>query len=266
MKIALKKLITDKGGWPTYLRAKRRLLGHNQWLNDHLAEIHFYKQFAKPGGLCFDIGANIGEKSRVFRSIGSSVVAVEPQKQCCEMIRDLLQGAFDVAIENSAIGRQIGTGQMMIATNNKVSTLSNDWLHAAKLEGRLPGTDWAPPIEVALTTLDALISKYGIPNFIKIDVEGYEAEALVGLSSQVPAIEFEATRSNASIALDAVKELERIGSYEFNISEIDGVPHLLLDCWWSHTELKAAIECWESTLYRNFCSSKANIFARMRNS
>src|SRR5690349_1606371 len=41
--------------------------------------IGFYSQFVHKGDLCFDIGANIGDWSVVFLSLGASVVAVEPQ-------------------------------------------------------------------------------------------------------------------------------------------------------------------------------------------
>jgi hypothetical protein len=35
-------------------------------------------------------------------------------------------------------------------------------------------------------TLDRLIGQYGVPDFIKIDVEGYEKRVFMGLTQRVP--------------------------------------------------------------------------------
>ena len=46
-------------------------------------------------------------------------------------------------------------------------------------------------MDVAVTTLDALIARFGVPAFIKIDVEGAEPDVLAGLSHAVPVLSFE---------------------------------------------------------------------------
>ncbi|MDX1409268.1 MAG: hypothetical protein R3330_14075, partial [Saprospiraceae bacterium] len=42
----------------------------------------FYTGFVQEGMLCFDIGAHLGNRTRAFRDLGASVVAVEPQPLC----------------------------------------------------------------------------------------------------------------------------------------------------------------------------------------
>lgn len=44
--------------------------------------IGFYRGFVQTGALCFDIGANIGGRTELFRAIGARTIAVEPQSAC----------------------------------------------------------------------------------------------------------------------------------------------------------------------------------------
>jgi hypothetical protein len=48
--------------------------------------LHFYRRFIPHGGLCFDIGANVGDRSELFLTLGAHVVAVEPQARCAEAL------------------------------------------------------------------------------------------------------------------------------------------------------------------------------------
>jgi hypothetical protein len=78
------------------------------------------------------------------------------------------------------------------------------------------GIDWDSTVEVSVTTLDDLICEYGLPRFCKIDVEGYELEALQGLTYPIPALSLEYNPAVPEIALDCISRLVALGDYELN--------------------------------------------------
>jgi hypothetical protein len=67
-----------------------------------------------------------------------------------------------------------------------------------------------------VTTLDALIARHGVPAFIKIDVEGFEAEALAGLNAAVPALSFEFTTIQRDVAAACIERCCALGYARFN--------------------------------------------------
>jgi FkbM family methyltransferase len=173
--------------------------------------------FVRPGDLVFDIGAHVGDRTASFRRLGARIVAVEPQLALVKLLKLVYGRRADVAIEAAAVGREVGTTGMMINLDNPtVSTASPEFVSAAQDAPGWETQRWTRSVAVPLTTLDALIDKYGTPVFIKIDVEGFEQEALLGLTCAVKALSFEFTMIQRDVALACIERCIALGFVRFN--------------------------------------------------
>ena len=152
--------------------------------------IKFYQNFIDPGDLVFDVGAHLGNRVEAFLAIGARVVAVEPQESCSKILRKKF--GQTVSIIKKGLGSTIGKKKFYISSVTTLSTFSDQWISAVK-QGRFKKQKWNDVGEIEITTLDNLIEKSGNPDFVKIDVEGYEAEVLKGLSKSVKMLSYEYT-------------------------------------------------------------------------
>jgi hypothetical protein len=87
---------------------------------------------------------------------------------------------------------------------------------AAQANVGFGGVRWETTVEVPVVTLDDLIAAYGVPSFCKIDVEGYEAEVLEGLSRPIAGLSVEFVAGQLDVAAACVRRLQELGSYRFN--------------------------------------------------
>ena len=182
------------------------------------AMLPFYSQFIKEGDLCFDVGANIGERTEVFVKLGGTVVAVEPQDVCIKRLRKKYGNNGRVKIVKKALGDKEGQAEMMLSNAHKISSLSKGWIDSVKASGRLSDYRWDSRVIVPVTTLDRLIEEYGQPVFCKIDVEGFEFEVLKGLSKPIKAISLEFNPEFLDPAINSIKRLSSMGMLWFNYS------------------------------------------------
>jgi membrane glycosyltransferase len=181
------------------------------------AMVGLYGAFVKSGDLVFDVGAHVGDRIAAFRKLGAHVVAIEPQPAIVKVLRLLYGRDRAVAIEPLAVGRNPGTVELQLnLANPTVSTASPAFVQAADGAPGWEGQVWSRSIRVPVTTLDALIARHGMPVFIKIDVEGFEAEALAGLTQPVPALSFEFTTIAREVAAACIERCCALGYARFN--------------------------------------------------
>lgn len=216
-----------------------------------------YRRFVAPGALCFDIGAHVGSRVRCFRKLGARVVAVEPQPDLARLLELVYGRDADVVILRSAVGREAGRSRLLVSARAPtVTTLSRHWIDDVRADESFAGIRWSEGDEVELVTLDMLIAKHGVPSFVKIDVEGLEADVLAGLSTAVPALSFEYLPAARRVALECVDRLDELGDYRFNWSR--GESHVLgATKWLGSNDIRRFVETLASG------SGSGDVYARL---
>ena len=185
-------------------------------VRDDAEWVRFYSSFISKGALVFDIGANVGIKTKTFLGLGARVVCVEPLSAALTELEGVFGSHPGVTIVPKALSSQEGEAELYPCDGESgLSTMSSRWID----EGRFSGQKmWDQPQTVKTTTLDELCSLFGVPVFCKIDVEGYELEVLNGLTRALPTLSFEFHGELADTALGCINRLMTVGSYRFAVS------------------------------------------------
>ncbi|MGZ4882135.1 MAG: FkbM family methyltransferase [Halobacteriota archaeon] len=198
----------------------------------HRRALSFFSQFISPGDLCFDIGANRGYKTKIFLELGANVVAVEPQEACIPYL-ERLSTIAPLHIIPKGVGDSEGKELFYICKDtHTISTCSEEWQ-----TGRFAAWKWNERKLIPVTTLDTLISEFGVPTFCKIDVEGFENRVLQGLSQPLPYISFEFTKEFIDQTDFCIDYLVALGHRYFNYTKGDSMA-LSCQTWITPEELK----------------------------
>ena len=179
---------------------------------------NLYRPHVPSDGLVFDIGAHLGDRTRAFSDLGARVIALEPQPGVYRWLERRVGASARVSLRTEAVGPEPGEATLAISRRTPtLSTLSGSW--KSQIGERNPTfrhVSWDEAVTVRVVTLDQLIEEYGVPDFCKIDVEGFEAEVLAGLSQPVPALSFEFVAGALEIAEQCIRRLSILDVYEFN--------------------------------------------------
>jgi len=171
--------------------------------------------------LVFDIGYNRGRfaKACFDKYPDVKVVGVEANPALCPkktragltVINRLVSDRDNVETDFYVDRRRDG-----ISTASMEFIINSRFRRGSRILRRGTG-NWATHIKVKSITLDTLIGEHGIPDLIKIDVEGYDHIVLFGLSRKVKDICFE-WHEEMEGGLDlALSHLLEIGYEKFGV-------------------------------------------------
>lgn len=209
-------------------------------LNDNEKRKSFYSQFINKGDLCFDVGANAGNRVTPLLALGAKIIAFEPQSSCVNILK--WKFGKKIVIVQEALGSQPEVKELHISNFSGLSSLSEEWINSVK-DTRFKNFEWSESEKVKVNTLDNAIKTYGLPKFIKIDVEGYEPEVLHGLTTPVELISFEyATPEQTENVIKCINRISQINpNTTFNYSVGESMV-LALSQWVSVKEMLTIVQ------------------------
>jgi FkbM family methyltransferase len=185
----------------------------------------------------FDIGANVGTMTALYVGLGSRVLCVEPDPLSVSGLRHRFRWNSRVDIEAVGVAREADERRL----NRYPACRAYDTFSDKQM--RLLADDRAPrlgqpvypqdAVAIKLVTLDQLIAKHGAPDYIKIDVEGFEIEVLKGLSRPIRLVSFECNLPEFEAeTLECIAHLHQLHEgYAYNFWPVDHSFHLMSDRW-----------------------------------
>lgn len=209
--------------------------------NSFLREISFYKSIVGTSNkLIFDVGANVGTKSRIFSLLSEKVILFEPDLENLKILNARLKRNSNCIINGCALSsRESVAKYYSIGNDSAYNSLSEKHINTVvKSRGIIDEKHGLTQYEVNTNTLNFFIHKYGVPDYIKIDVEGFEKEVIFGLSILVSMISIEANLPEfLPETTDIINYLDELSKgrffYNYTIKETFELPEFI-----SATEIK----------------------------
>lgn len=206
-------------------------------------KIELFRDLIAPGDLVFDIGANRGMMTMVFRWLDAKVVAVEPLLAAAPRTIPELKWKYGSDPNVRIVPKAVGPMPVIPIWIHKnipyLSSVNRTWM-TRSAHRIFYSSKNTYKVVVDAITLDALIAEYGPPQFIKIDVEGSENLVLKTLTRPVPSLSLEFHED--WIPKTGLTHLLRLGDYVFNWAR-NFIGDYVLPEWVSYPELLESFSC-----------------------
>lgn len=178
--------------------------------------------------LAFDIGAYIGDSIDMIRNLGyDKIICIEPTPSSCEkIIRN-----YDVEVLCKAVSDKNDKSLKFYCSKTRygyLNTTNIDWINKTRHNTFINGNNFEE-ITTKTITLDKLIEIYGIPEYIKIDVEGHELNVLKGLSKKIDLLSFEFLSEKLDESIKCLDRCYQLGYRDFYLAYQEMLPIFIKD-------------------------------------
>jgi len=163
----------------------------------------------------YDIGANVGKftESNVKKYTDCEFILVEANPKLCEFLNEKFKNFNNIKIINKCVSNvDDGYVNFYISESDTIST-----------------------------AVDSLIKEYGISDYFKIDVEGYEKKVICCINNYIGLISFEWAEESKKDILESILYLRSIGYTKYYLSYSDEYTFIPVD-FYDYDSVKIEIE------------------------
>ena len=140
----------------------------------------------RPSGVVH-VGAHLGEESSAYQEFGwLPVIWLEAQPQLAEKLQEHLHSPAHRVIQAAVWNVNDLALNLHVASNSQSSSLLEFGSHSADY----PDVKFTKKITVKSKRLDALIYLSEMPNFINLDIQGVEMQAVQGLGNLIEKVDY----------------------------------------------------------------------------
>lgn len=166
----------------------------------------------------FDIGANIGKWSLANINQCNKIIAIEASPITFDRLKNNCKND-NIILLNYAVCNNNGNDIIFYhSDSDTLSTINKEWLTSPN--SRFYNTRYKE-ITCKTITIDKLIEQYGLPDLIKIDVEGGEYECISSLTQKVKLLCFEWASETNNISFNCIDYLFKLGYNKYYIQVQD---------------------------------------------
>lgn len=177
--------------------------------------------------VAFDVGSFVGDSIVGIKSMGyEHIVCVEPDPHNFAKLKSNYGGDSTVTLINKAVTDKRGEIVKLYSTRNLpfLNSLDPDWLTKTRHNQYYRPNQYEEIDVETITILDIIEYVRKSPDYIKIDVEGFESKVIRCIKEKPELISFEWISERLDDNLSCISMLKDIGFKQFYICSGEEIP------------------------------------------